>query len=60
MCGFYCIALIEYMFAGKTFLDYINLFSPNNCKMKNKIICKYFKDKYGSRNKSQAKLKKNL
>ena len=27
MCGFYCIDFIEYMLAGKTLLDYTNLFS---------------------------------
>ena len=32
MCGFYCIALIEYMVAGKTLLDYTNLLSPNDKK----------------------------
>ena len=47
MCGFSCIAFIEYMIAGKTFLDYINLFSPNNCKKNDRIIYKYLKDKYG-------------
>ena len=25
MCGFYCIAWIEFMLAGKTLLDYTNL-----------------------------------
>ena len=30
MWGFYCIALIEYMLAGKTLLDYTNLFFPND------------------------------
>ena len=29
MCGFYCIAFIEYMLAGKTLLDCTNLFSHN-------------------------------
>ena len=29
MCGFYCIDFIEYMLAGKTLLDYTNLFSAN-------------------------------
>ena len=29
MCGFYCIAFIDYMVAGKTLLDYANLFPPN-------------------------------
>ena len=46
MCGFYCETLIEYMLAGKTLLDYINLFSPNDYKKNDKIIYKYFKDKY--------------
>ena len=40
MCRFYCIALIEYMFPGKTF-------SPNDYKKNNEIIYKYFKDNYG-------------
>ena len=49
MCGFYCIAFIEYMLAGKTLLDYTNLFSPNDYKKNDKIIHKYFKEKYGRR-----------
>ena len=52
MCGFYCITFIEYMLAGKTLLDYKNFFSPNDCKKNDKIINKYFKDKYGRRSKS--------
>ena len=28
MCGSYFIAFIEYMLAGKTLLDYTNLFCP--------------------------------
>ena len=46
MCAFYCIAFTECMLSGKTLLDYINLFSPNEYNMNNKIIYKYFKDKY--------------
>ena len=49
MCGFYCIAFTEYMLAGKTWLDYTNLFFPNDCKKNDKIIYKYVKDKYGRR-----------
>ena len=45
MCGFYCIAFIEYMLAGKTLLDYTNLSSPNDNKHNGKIICNYFKEK---------------
>ena len=43
MCGFYYIAFIEYILAGKTLNDY---------KKNGKIINKYFKDRYGSRSKS--------
>ena len=56
ICGFYCIAFIEYMLAGKTLLDYTNLFSPNNYKKNDKIIYKYFRHKYG---KSQILTEKN-
>ena len=42
ICGFYCIALIEYMLAGKSLLDYTNLFSPNECKKNDKMIYKHF------------------
>ena len=38
MCGFYCIAFIEYMLAGKGFLDYTNLFTLNDYKKNEKII----------------------
>ena len=52
MCGLYCIAFIGYMLPGKTLLGYTNLFSPNDYKKNDKIIYKYFKDKYGRRSKS--------
>ena len=45
MCGFYCIAFIEYMLAVKTLLDYTNLFSPDDYEKNDKIIYNYFKDK---------------
>ena len=38
--------------AGKTLLDYSHLFSPNDYKKNDKIMYKYFRDKYGIRNKS--------
>ena len=46
MCGFYCIALIEYMLAGKNLLNYNNLLSPNDYKKNDKMIYKYFKDEF--------------
>ena len=39
------------MLAGETLSGYTNLFSPNDYKMKDKIIYKYFKDKYARRRK---------
>ena len=54
ICGFYYIPFIEYMIAGKTLLDYTNLFSPNDYKKNDKIIYKYFKDKYDRRSKSRV------
>ena len=52
MCEFYCIAFIEYMLAGKSLLDYTNLFSLNDYKRNDKIIYKYFRDKHGRKSKS--------
>ena len=37
MCGFYCMAFIECRIAGKTLLDYYNLFSPNDYKKNGKV-----------------------
>ena len=54
MCGLYCVTFIEYMLAAKTLLDYTNLFSPNDYEKNDKMIYKYFKDKYGRRSKSQV------
>ena len=46
MCAFYCTVFIECMLAGKTLLRYTNLFPPNNYKKNDKIMYKFFKDKY--------------
>ena len=37
MCGFYCTAFIEYTLAGRTLLDYTNLFLSNDYKNNDKI-----------------------
>ena len=42
MCGYCCIAFIDFMLKGKSLLDYTNLFSPNNYEKNDKIILKYF------------------
>ena len=32
MCGYFCIAFIDFMLAGKILTEFRNLFSPNNSK----------------------------
>ena len=49
MCEFYCIVFIEYIIAGKTLLDYTNLFSLNDYQKNDKVTYKYFKDKCDKR-----------
>ena len=44
MCGYFCIGFIDFMFAGKTLIEYINLFPPNNFKKNDDIILNYFMD----------------
>ena len=44
MCGYFCIEFINYMLKGKTLLDYINLFSPNDFKKNDRIIKRIFKN----------------
>ena len=29
MCGYFCIGFIDFMFAGKTLIDFASLFSPS-------------------------------
>ena len=42
MCGYFCIGFIDFMLAGKTLIEYTNLFSPNNFKKNdNSIILNY-------------------
>ena len=38
MCGFYCVAFIEFILVGKSLLGYINLFSLYESKNKGKMI----------------------
>ena len=30
MCGYFCIGFIDFMLKGKSLLEYINLFPPND------------------------------
>ena len=44
MCCYFCIGFINFMSAGKTLTDFINLFSPNNFKKKRWYNFKLFYD----------------
>ena len=44
VCGYFCIEFINYMFKGKTLLDYTNLFSPNDFKKNDQVIKRIFKN----------------
>ena len=37
MCGCFCIGFIDFMLKSKSFLDYTNLFSPNDYEKNDKI-----------------------
>ena len=43
MCGHSCNGIIDFMLKGKSLLDYINLYSPNDYGKNDKIILKLFK-----------------
>ena len=42
MCGYFCIAFIDFMLEGKSVSDYTNLSSPKEYGKIDKIILKYF------------------
>ena len=42
MCGDFCIGFINFMFNGKSLIDYTNLFPPNDFNKNDNIILKYF------------------
>ena len=42
MCGYFCIAFIDFMLKGKSLLDCNNLFSADKYEKNDKIIPKYF------------------
>ena len=44
MCGYFCIGFIDFMFPGKTLIDFTSLFFPYNFAKNDGIILKYLKD----------------
>ena len=49
MCGYFCTGFIDFMLAGKTLIDYTNLFSPYDFNKNDSIILSYFKDVWNKR-----------
>ena len=43
MCGYFCIGFIDFMFAGKTLIDFTGLFSPYDFDKNDNVILSYFK-----------------
>ena len=43
MCGYFCLVFIDFMFAGKTLLNFTNLFSPYDFEKNDEIVEKMFK-----------------
>ena len=43
MCEYFCIGFIDFMFAGRSLIDFTSLFSPYDFKKNDKIILDYFK-----------------
>ena len=43
MCGYFCLAFIDFMLAVKMPLQFTNLFLPNDFKKNDKIVGKMFK-----------------
>ena len=43
VCGYFCIGFIDFMFAGKTLIDFTSLFSPYDFEENGSIILEYFK-----------------
>ena len=44
MCGYFCIGFIDFIFSGKTLIDFTNMFSPYDFEKNVKIILKNFKN----------------
>ena len=43
LCAYFCIGFIDFMFPGKSLIDFTSLFSPYDFKKNDYIILSYFK-----------------
>ena len=44
MCGYFCIGFIDFLFKGKTLIEYTNLFFTRYFEKNDDIILSYFKN----------------
>ena len=42
MCEYFCLGFIDFLFKGKSLLEYANLFSADEYNENDKIILRYF------------------
>ena len=42
MCGYFCTGFMDFMLAGKTLIEFANLFLPKNFKKNEDIVLNYF------------------
>ena len=43
MCGYFCVGFIDFMFVGRSLIDFTSLFFPYDFKKNDKIIFIYVK-----------------
>ena len=58
MCGYFCIKFINFILKDKTFLDYVNFFSPKEHEMNCKLLLKTFQ-KFEIKNSFYEKILKS-
>ena len=44
MCGYFCMEFIDFMFVGKTLIEFFSLLSPYDFEKNDNIILSYFKN----------------
>ena len=44
ICRYFCIGFIDFMFVGKTLIDFTSLFSPYDFNKNDNVILSYFKN----------------
>ena len=46
LCVYFCIEFINYMFDGKSLIDFTSLFSPHDFRKNDQIIKRIFKNEF--------------